>query len=97
MSIPVFFNFYGFVFVQTHDACPETYTVYHQNEEFATVGFHWGKLICKVKEEVVYEKEFEYDWQGLFLNQGSRETELYLIAHKLKQYLEQKSNSTNNG
>ena len=94
MSIPVFFTFYGFTFVQTHDACPETYTVYKDREEYAQVGFHWGKLICKVKDEIVYEKEFEYNWQGLFLNQGSRETELYLIAYKLKQ-LEQKDTTNN--
>ena len=96
MSIPVFFNFYGFVFIQTHDCCPETYTVYLNGDEYAQVSLHWGELICKVKDEVVYKKVFEYNWQGIFLNQGSRETELYLVALKLKKFNSQKETENNN-
>ena len=75
---------YGLVFEQTHDACPESYVVYDNGKQIATVEFHWGKLTCRKDGKSVYERTAEYDWLSRFRNDKERTEWLEDAARHIK-------------
>lgn len=75
---------YGFVFTETHDACPETYDVFDNGNLVATVEYHWGKMTCKKNGKEVYTRHAEYDWLSRFRSDKERTEWLEDAARHIK-------------
>ena len=75
---------YGLVFQQTHDCSLETYDVFDNGTQVATVEYHWGKMTCTKDGKVVYTREAEYDWLSRFRNDKERTDWLEDAARHIK-------------
>lgn len=77
-------NLYGLVFIQTHDASPESYDVFDDGTKIATVSLHDGKMICRKGQQEVYVREGEYGWECRFRNDKERTQWLEDAARHIK-------------
>lgn len=77
-------NFYGLVFQQTHDACPEAYDVFNDGTQIATVTFQWGKMVCKCGAKEVYTRSAPNGWEGRFRTDEERTAWLEDAARHIK-------------
>jgi hypothetical protein len=74
-------------FVQTCSACPEQYDVFDkEGHQVGYIRFRWGHLTCEYPDcggEVVYETNFDDDWQGCFSSEDDRNLFLEEIANAI--------------
>ena len=77
-------NLYGLVFIQTHDACPESYDVFNDGTQIATVTFQWGKMVCKMGIQEVYTRSAPNGWEGRFRSDEERTNWLEDAARHIK-------------
>ena len=75
---------YGLVFVQTHDACPESYDVFDNGTQIATATFQWGKLVCTKSGREVYTRKAPNGWEGRFRTDEERTQWLEDAARHIK-------------
>ena len=75
---------YGLVFTQTHDCCPESYDVFNDGTQVATVTFQWGKMTCKCGVKEVYSRSAENGWEGRFRTDEERTDWLEDAARHIK-------------
>lgn len=75
---------YGLIFELTHDACPESYVVYDDGKQIATVTYHWGVMTCRKDGKDVYTRHAEYDWLSRFRNDKERTEWLEDAARHIK-------------
>lgn len=77
-------NLYGLVFVQTHEACPESFDVFDDGSQVATVTLQWGKMSCKKNNQEIYQRKGEHGWEGRFRNDKERTDWLTDAARHIK-------------
>lgn len=75
---------YGLVFIQTHDTSPESYDVFDDGTQIATVALVDGKMTCKKGSKEVYVRKGEYGWECRFRNDEERTSWLEDAARHIK-------------
>lgn len=82
------FEKHGFNFTLTCASCPEQYDVTDCNgKQVAYVRLRWGGLSVVVPDvggELIHDKSYDEAYLGEFPNEEERESQLNIIADKLK-------------